>query len=627
MCARIRGCVSLAAATVLCGLLGQSLAEAGSWAQADVGAVAVAGSATINSKNGRIKVSGEGVDIGSTADSFHYLYQQLAADGTMVVRAVTLQNTSPWAKGGIMFRQALTPGSIHASLLLTPSNGILFQHRTSAGGSTTMTAVSGVAPSWLRISRRGTTIAAATSIDGVNWTSVSTASIPFTGSIYVGLAVTSSRPSRLAAATFDSMTLSTAAIPPGSDTGLVAAWGFDEGIGAIAHDQLGVHDGAINGGSWTPAGAFGSALMFDGANGTVTVSDHPALDLSTGMTLEAWLYPITTSSWRNVLMKERVGGFSYSLYANTNGAVPAAYVSTDGGDAEAAANVRLPEAVWSHLAVTYDGGTVRLFVNGVQAASRTATGALLQTDGVLRIGGNAAGEFFHGTIDNVRIYNRALAAAEIQADMKTPVGSSTQQSPDNTPPVVAVTAPLDGSVASGTVTVAVAATDDVGVTHVQLSINGSTVGSAQTAPPYAVSWNTTTVPNGTYVITAVARDAAGNTAVSVPVTVMVNNVAQSPNPRAVEFNSPDHNAILSTGQPAVTGYTLEIWQAGANPSTALPYRTSDIGKPSSTTTLISVEEQAVFESLPRGQQYFTTVIAVGPGGSSRSAPSPVFTIQ
>jgi len=61
---------------------------------------------------------------------------------------------------------------------------------------------------------------------------------------------------------------------------------------------------------------------------------------------------------------------------------------------------------------------VRLFVNGVQAAAKAASGPMATSTRPLKIGGNAVfGEWFTGLIDDVRVYNRALTAAEIQGDM------------------------------------------------------------------------------------------------------------------------------------------------------------------------------------------------------------------
>ncbi|MGZ8688373.1 MAG: LamG domain-containing protein, partial [Gaiellaceae bacterium] len=67
---------------------------------------------------------------------------------------------------------------------------------------------------------------------------------------------------------------------------------------------------------------------------------------------------------------------------------------------------------------TYDGATLRMFVNGVQVASRAHAGTMTPSTGVLRIGGtNVASEWFAGRIDDLRIYARALSASEIQLDM------------------------------------------------------------------------------------------------------------------------------------------------------------------------------------------------------------------
>ena len=84
-----------------------------------------------------------------------------------------------------------------------------------------------------------------------------------------------------------------------------------------------------------------------------------------------------------------------------------------------------PEAVgrWTHLAVTYDGGAVRLYMNGVQVSQQPASGTIRSTKDPLWIGGNLPyGEYFDGVIDDVRVYDRALGSAEVRGVMSTPVG-------------------------------------------------------------------------------------------------------------------------------------------------------------------------------------------------------------
>ena len=77
-----------------------------------------------------------------------------------------------------------------------------------------------------------------------------------------------------------------------------------------------------------------------------------------------------------------------------------------------------PVNAWTHVALTYDGTTLRLFVNGTQVATRATTGTIQATDNPLWIGGNNPyGEYFTGLIDEVRVYNRALTQTDIQTDM------------------------------------------------------------------------------------------------------------------------------------------------------------------------------------------------------------------
>jgi glucose/arabinose dehydrogenase len=229
-----------------------------------------------------------------------------------------------------------------------------------------------------------------------------------------------------ATATTYSATFSTTSPPPTS--GLVAAYAFGEGSGSSVADATGNGlNGAISGATWTTGGKYGSALSFDGVNDWVTVNDANALDLTTAMTVEAWVYPTASGSgsWRNVLIKERAGGEVYNLYANANTNAPVTFVvraADPSATPDARGTTPLPLNTWTHLAVTYDGTTLRLFVNGTQVGTRAVSGALLTSTGALRLGGNSVwGEFFQGRLDEVRIYNRALTTTEIQADMNTAI--------------------------------------------------------------------------------------------------------------------------------------------------------------------------------------------------------------
>ena len=208
-----------------------------------------------------------------------------------------------------------------------------------------------------------------------------------------------------------------------AQTGPVAAYGFDEGTGTTAADATGNgRTGTISGATWNSSGRFGSSLTFDGVNDRVNIADHALLDLTTGMTLEAWVRPSALgASWRTVILKEQTAQLVYALYAHTDTSRPSGHVYI-GGDIDVRGTAQVALDAWTHLAATYDGATLRLYANGTLAASRAIAGSMVASTAPLRFGGNAVWpEWFAGLIDEIRIYNRALSAAEIQTDMQRSV--------------------------------------------------------------------------------------------------------------------------------------------------------------------------------------------------------------
>ena len=209
--------------------------------------------------------------------------------------------------------------------------------------------------------------------------------------------------------------------PPSS--GPVAAYSFNEGAGTAVGDNTGNgNTGTVVGPTWTPTGKYGAALTFDGTNDLVVINHSSSLNLTTAMTLEAWVFPTASQSGWRVIMQKEVD--AYFLHASGGGsALQPTGGGTFGGALDYfAAPTALAINAWSHVALTWNGSIMRLYINGVEVASRPRTATLQTTTTPLRIGGNSPyGEYFLGRIDEVRVYNRALSAAEIQTDMNTPV--------------------------------------------------------------------------------------------------------------------------------------------------------------------------------------------------------------
>jgi thermitase len=140
-------------------------------------------------------------------------------------------------------------------------------------------------------------------------------------------------------------------------------------------------------------------------------------------------------------------------------------------------------------------------------------------------------------------YGRVDAAAGVRAVSATVPVADTQA------PTAAITSPAASSSVSGTVTVAVNATDNVGVDRVELKANGTVIG-VDSASPFSFAWNSAGAPNGMSTLVATAYDKAGNATASSPVSVNVANAVPVPardtTPPTVHIDNPVTGTVSGT---------------------------------------------------------------------------------
>jgi hypothetical protein len=173
------------------------------WSDLDIGSPGEFGSAQYNSSSSTWTVSGGGSDIWGTNDQFNFISTSITNDASIIAEVTFQQDTDPWAKAGVMFRNDNTPGSMFADVLITPGNGVTFQWRNVTSGSCSSVQVSATTPVWVKLVRSGNSFSGYYSVDGINWIQIGTAqTIPMDTVVLVGLAVTAHNDGSLSTATF-----------------------------------------------------------------------------------------------------------------------------------------------------------------------------------------------------------------------------------------------------------------------------------------------------------------------------------------------------------------------------------------------------------------------------------------
>jgi regulation of enolase protein 1 (concanavalin A-like superfamily) len=556
------------------------------WITAAIGAPSPAGTSSFS--NGRFTVSAGGVDIWNNSDQFRFVYQPVSGDVDIVARIDSLAAADPWSKAGVMIRADLSASSAHAYAIVSGAHGVAFQRRLQPGGISSTTAGEVVsAPRWVRLKRVGAVITGYSSADGGTWQTIGSAMIAIGQSAYVGFAVTSHNPGSAATAVFSQATVTTAAVaaptalPSGQSTRDIGAPAI---AGSVAYAQ----------GVYTVVGAgndiWDSSDQFRYVYQQVTGDLNVVVRVASVEQVNAWTKAgimvresLNANSRHAMALLSAGHGYSFQWRLDNGG--PANYVS--GGSGSAPAWLRLVRTGFRFEAFRSTNGSswTSMGVETVPMTDPVYVGLAVTSHKASRA---AAAVFDHLTV-------------------------TSSAPPPNGAPTVSLTAPVSGATftAPATISLTASASDPENqLSRVEFYRSGTLIGS-DTTSPYTASWSS--APAGSYSLTAVAIDAAGNrtTSAAIPITV---SSATSTAPRLVVFHASSDHATL------VTSYRLDIFANGANPSTATPVATSNLGKPTPDAAGDITVDRASFFAALAPATYQATVSAIGSGGTGRSAP-------
>ncbi len=193
---------------------------------------------------------------------------------------------------------------------------------------------------------------------------------------------------------------------------------MDEGVGSTVYDVSGnSNQGTVYGGATWVDGKYGKALSFDGTDDYVDCGDDLSLDITAHLTLAVWFKLNTLNKYQYLISRDDAVNRNYALFVPDNNRI---YFNiwSDGLAKGLYSTRTFGTGEWYHVVGTYDGAQLKVYANGVlNCTPLSFVGAIDNDDVSVTIGSREDGmdRWVDGVIDEVRIYNRALTAAEIQA--------------------------------------------------------------------------------------------------------------------------------------------------------------------------------------------------------------------
>ena len=198
--------------------------------------------------------------------------------------------------------------------------------------------------------------------------------------------------------------------------GMVGYWKLDDASGSTASDSSGAgNDGTLNGPTWT-TGRIAGGLLFNGTSQYVSVPHSSNLSLTQQITLAAWVKSNDLTGKRIAISKGTTAN-NFNYWLGTLGTEITFGFNNGSSQEFTTTGANLGANNWCHLAATFDNATdqVHVYLNGIEVLSTTTTATPSVNSESLTIGKDAAGEYWSGSLDDVRVYNRVLCPTEVQA--------------------------------------------------------------------------------------------------------------------------------------------------------------------------------------------------------------------
>lgn len=158
----------------------------------------------------------------------------------------------------------------------------------------------------------------------------------------------------------------------------------------------------------------GGSIVLNGSSQVINIANNSTLNVTSQISLEAWIYPTKNSGYQNVISKSSSAASNGYIYPRTdNGWTQSVFYLNVGGWSTLSATWPSINR-WHHTIGTYDGSNMRIYINGMQAASKSQTGTISTNTNQLVIGNQPAyNEYYGGRIGIIKMYNRALTTTEV----------------------------------------------------------------------------------------------------------------------------------------------------------------------------------------------------------------------